>query len=66
MSVDLTRPMEEIRAQGAQWVLVTDGAKPALALGPPGCETFGQIAEQVFEPLWNMQLVHAAATEEAE
>ena len=28
--------MEEIRAQGAEWVLVTDGAKPALALGPPG------------------------------
>ena len=33
---DLRAAMEEIRAQGAEWVLVTDGAKPALALGPPG------------------------------
>jgi fructose-1-phosphate kinase PfkB-like protein len=29
--------MEELRTQGAEWVLVTDGAKPALALGPAGC-----------------------------
>ncbi len=33
---DLRGAMEEIRAQGAEWVLVTDGAKPALALGPAG------------------------------
>ena len=34
---DLRRAMEELREQGAAWVLVTDGAKPALALGPVGC-----------------------------
>jgi 1-phosphofructokinase family hexose kinase len=34
---DLRVAMEEIRAQGAAWVLVTDGAKPALVLGPAGC-----------------------------
>jgi hypothetical protein len=33
---DLRIAMEELRAQGAEWVLVTDGAKPALALGPAG------------------------------
>lgn len=34
---DLRVAMEELRAQGAEWVLVTDGANPALALGPAGC-----------------------------
>jgi 1-phosphofructokinase family hexose kinase len=34
---DLRAAMEEIRARGAEWVLVTDGANPALALGPVGC-----------------------------
>ena len=33
---DLRIAMEELRAQGAEWVLVTDGAKPALVLGPVG------------------------------
>jgi tagatose 6-phosphate kinase len=33
---DLRAAMMEIRAQGAEWVLITDGAKPALALGPAG------------------------------
>jgi len=33
---DLRRAMEELREQGAEWVLVTDGAKPAIALGPAG------------------------------
>ena len=36
-AADLSVAMEEILAQGAQWVLVTDGAMPALALGPAGC-----------------------------
>ena len=35
--VDLRVVMEELREQGAEWVLVTDGANPALALGPAGC-----------------------------
>ena len=34
---DLRVAMEELWEQGAEWVLVTDGAKPALALGPAGC-----------------------------
>jgi fructose-1-phosphate kinase PfkB-like protein len=34
--VDLRAAMEEIRARGAEWVLVTDGAKPAILLGPSG------------------------------
>jgi fructose-1-phosphate kinase PfkB-like protein len=34
---DLRIAMEELRAQGAEWVLITDGAMPALALGPTGC-----------------------------
>jgi 1-phosphofructokinase family hexose kinase len=34
---DLRVAMEGIREQGAGWVLVTDGAKPAIALGPAGC-----------------------------
>ena len=33
---DLRVAMEELCEQGAEWVLVTDGAKPALALGPAG------------------------------
>ena len=33
---DLRFAMEGIREQGAGWVLVTDGAKPAIALGPAG------------------------------
>ena len=37
VEADLRGAMEEIRAQGAEWVLVTAGAKPALALGPAGC-----------------------------
>jgi len=28
--------MDELRVLGAQWVLVTDGARPALVLGPEG------------------------------
>jgi tagatose 6-phosphate kinase len=28
--------MEEMGEQGAEWVLVTDGANPAIALGPAG------------------------------
>ena len=35
-AADLRVAMEELRAQGADWVLVTDGAKPALVLGPVG------------------------------
>ena len=34
--VDLRAAIEEIRARGAEWVLVTDGAKPAILLGPSG------------------------------
>ena len=34
---DLRVAMEELRAQGAEWVLVTDGANFAIALGPAGC-----------------------------
>jgi len=33
---DLRVAMKELCEQGAEWVLVTDGAKPALALGPAG------------------------------
>lgn len=33
---DLRVAMEELRTRGAEWVLVTDGAKPALVLGPAG------------------------------
>jgi len=34
---DLRVAMKELCEQGAEWVLVTDGAKPTLALGPAGC-----------------------------
>ncbi|MEI8319809.1 MAG: PfkB family carbohydrate kinase, partial [Planctomycetia bacterium] len=34
--VDLRVAMESLRERGAEWVLVTDGAKPAILLGPSG------------------------------
>jgi 1-phosphofructokinase family hexose kinase len=34
--VDLRAAMESLRERGAEWVLVTDGAKPAILLGPSG------------------------------
>lgn len=34
---DLRAAMEALRERGAEWVLVTDGAKPAILLGPSGC-----------------------------
>ena len=34
---DLRAAMESLRERGAAWVLVTDGAKPAILLGPSGC-----------------------------
>ena len=33
---DLRAAMESLREQGAEWVLVTDGARPALVIGPDG------------------------------